>query len=246
MIKIKSPAEIDKIKKACDIVIETQELLKKHIVPEITTVQLDKLAYDFIVNKSAIPAFLGYNGYPATICASINDCVVHGVPNNKKLKKGDIISVDVGVKFDGYFGDAAFTMGVGEISNDAEKLLDITKIALYKGIEKCVEGNHLSDISNAIQTAAEKNGFSVVRRFVGHGIGSDLHEEPQILNYGLPHQGPILKEGMVFAIEPMLNQGTYEVEVLEDKWTVVTKDRKLSAHFEHTVAITKNGPLILT
>lgn len=246
MIKIKSPIEIEKINKACKIVANTLETVKKYIQPEITTAQLDQLAYNFIIEQGATPAFLGYRGYPATICASINECVVHGIPNNRKLKEGDIIGIDVGAKFQGYFGDAAITVGVGKISREAKELMDITERALYEGIKKCFKGNKLSDISHAIQTTAEKNGFSVVRRFVGHGIGAELHEDPQILNYGPPNIGPILKNGMVFAIEPMLNQGAHEVEILDDKWTVITKDRKLSAHFEHTVAITKNGPLILT
>jgi len=246
LIKIKSAVEIDKIRKSCEIVAETLKLLKRHIQPGVTTIELDKIAYDFIIKKGAIPAFLGYRGYPATICVAINEIVVHGIPDNGKLKEGDIIGVDMGVKFNGYYGDAAITVGVGEISKKAKEIMDITERALYKGIKKCFEGNHLSDISHAIQTNAEENGFSVVRRFVGHGIGTELHEEPSILNYGPPNMGPVLKNGMVFAIEPMVNQGTHEVEVLDDKWTVVTKDRKLSAHFEHTVAITENGPLILT
>jgi len=246
LIKIKSAVEIDKIRKSCEIVAETLKMLRRHIQPGVTTIELDKLAHNFIIERGATPAFLNYRGYPATICASINECVVHGIPNNRKLKEGDIIGIDVGVKFQGYYGDAAITVGVGEISKEAKEIMDITERALYKGIKKCFEGNHLSDISHAIQTTAEENGFSVVRRFVGHGIGTELHEEPSILNYGPPNMGPVLKSGMVFAIEPMVNQGTHEVEVLDDKWTVVTKDRKLSAHFEHTVAITKNEPLILT
>lgn len=246
MIKIKSAVEIDKIRKSCEIVTETLELLKKHIQPGVTTIKLDKIAYDFIVKKGAIPAFLEYRGYPSTICVAINEVVVHGIPDNRKLKEGDIIGIDVGVKFNGYYGDAAITVGVGEISKNAKRLIDVTKMALYRGIEKCIKGNHLSDISHAIQTTAEENGFDVVRKFVGHGIGTKLHEDPQILNYGPPNMGPILKSGMVFAIEPMVNEGTHEVEVLDDKWAVLTKDRKLSAHFEHTVAITENEPLILT
>jgi methionyl aminopeptidase len=246
LIKIKSAVEIDKIRKSCEIVVETLELLKKYIQPGVTTIKLDKIAYDFIMKKGAIPAFLGYRGYPATICVAINEVVVHGIPDNRKLKEGDIIGIDVGVKFNEYYGDAAITVGIGEISKNAKRLMDVTKMALYRGIEKCIKRNHLSDISYAIQTTAEENGFNVVRKFVGHGIGTELHEDPQILNYGPPNMGPILKSGMVFAIEPMVNEGTHEVEVLDDKWTVLTKDRKLSAHFEHTVAITENEPLILT
>ena len=246
MIKIKSSIEIEKMSKACRIVAETLILLKKHVQPGVTTIGLDKIAYDFIIEQGATPAFLGYSGYPATICASVNECVVHGIPNDRKLKEGDIIGIDVGAKIQGYFGDAAITVGVGRISREAKELMDITERALYEGIKKCFEGNHLSDVSHAIQTTAEKNGFSVVRRFVGHGIGTELHEDPQILNYGPSNMGPVLKNGMVFAIEPMLNQGTHEVEILDDNWTVITKDRKLSAHFENTVAITENGPLILT
>jgi len=246
LIKIKSSIEIEKMSKACRIVAETLILLKKHVQPGVTTIGLDKIAYDFIIEQGATPAFLGYSGYPATICASVNECVVHGIPNDRKLKEGDIIGIDVGAKIQGYFGDAAITVGVGRISREAKELMDITERALYEGIKKCFEGNHLSDVSHAIQTTAEKNGFSVVRRFVGHGIGTELHEDPQILNYGPSNMGPVLKNGMVFAIEPMLNQGTHEVEILDDNWTVITKDRKLSAHFENTVAITENGPLILT
>jgi methionyl aminopeptidase len=246
MIKIKSAIGIDKIRKSCEIVAQTLKLLKKYLQPGITTIKLDKIAYDFIIKKGAIPAFLGYRGYPATICVAINEVVVHGIPNNRKLKEGDIIGIDVGVKFNGYYGDAAITVGIGEVSKNAKRLIDTTKLALYRGIEKCIKGNHLSDISHAIQTTAEENGFNVVRNFVGHGIGTELHEDPQILNYGPPNMGPILKSGMVLAIEPMVNEGTYEVEIMDDKWTVLTKDRRLSAHFEHTVAITENGPLILT
>jgi methionyl aminopeptidase len=246
MIKIKSAIGIDKIRKSCEIVAQTLKLLKKYLQPGITTIKLDKIAYDFIIKKGAIPAFLGYRGYPATICVAINEVVVHGIPNNRKLKEGDIIGIDVGVKFNGYYGDAAITVGIGEVSKNAKRLIDTTKLALYRGIEKCIKGNHLSDISHEIQTTAEENGFNVVRNFVGHGIGTELHEDPQILNYGPPNMGPILKSGMVLAIEPMVNEGTYEVEIMDDKWTVLTKDRRLSAHFEHTVAITENGPLILT
>ncbi|MBA1336384.1 MAG: Methionine aminopeptidase [Firmicutes bacterium] len=246
MIILKSPTEIEIMKTAGRIVAETLEKLKEVIKPGITTKELDQMAEEFIVKSGAVPAFKGYRGFPASICTSINNQVVHGIPGLNRLENGDIVSIDIGTIYNGYYGDAAVTFGVGKISKDAEKLIDITKESLFKGIEKAVEGNRLSDISHAVQKFVEENGFSVVRDYVGHGIGQNMHEDPQVPNFGLPGKGPRLKEGMVLAIEPMVNQGSYHVRTLMDNWTVVTADGSLSAHYEHTVAITGEGPLILT
>jgi len=228
------------------IVAETIEELKKATKVKISTKELDQIAEDFILSKGATPAFKGYHGFPATICASINEQVVHGIPGLRTLEDGDIISIDVGAVINGFYGDSAITLPVGNASEDAKRLLKITEESLFVGIEKAVEGNRLSDISNSIQTFVEDNGFSVVKDYVGHGIGSNMHEEPQVPNFGRPGRGPRLKQGMTLAIEPMVNIGTYEVMSLEDNWTVVTRDKSLSAHFEHTIAITDNGPEILT
>ena len=225
---------------------EVFEKLKGMILPGITTKELDQVAEEYILLKGARPAFKGYRGFPATLCISINEEVVHGIPGERRLNKGDIVSLDVGVDFVGYFGDAAITLPVGEVDPEAKRLLEVTEKALYIGIEKAKAGNRLFDISYAIQGWVESHGFSVVRDFVGHGIGRDLHEEPQIPNFGAPHQGPRLEKGMVFALEPMVNEGTYEVRVLSDGWTVVTADGKRSAHFEHTIAITDDGVEILS
>lgn len=247
MIIQKSPDEIKKIKDACLIVTEILTALKDMINDGIDTQELNAFAESTILKKKAKPAFKGYRGYPATICASINDQVVHGIPSPKvKLRKGDIISIDLGVYYNGFFGDAANTYPVGNISKSAQNLLKVSQESLIMGIEKAIEGNRLYDISYAIQSYVEKHGYSVVRDFVGHGIGRSLHEEPQIPNYGKKGRGPRLKRGMTLAIEPMVNEGTWEVEILKDGWTAVTKDGKLSSHFEHTIAITQNGPLILT
>lgn len=246
MIIQKSKDEIATMRRAGRIVAETLKLIENEIKPGIETITLDRIAEDFIRKSGAKPAFKGYKGYPATICASPNETVVHGIPGKLRLEEGYIISIDVGVELDGYFGDAAATYPVGKISNEAQRLIDTTKAALEAGIEKCVEGNYLYDVSHAIQVVAESAGYSVVREFVGHGIGRAMHEEPQIPNFGHPGRGPKLKAGMVFAIEPMVNVGGYKVDILEDNWTVVTTDRSLSAHFEHTVAITESGPLVLT
>jgi methionyl aminopeptidase len=222
------------------------EEIKKIISPGITTKELDDLAESYILAKGALPAFKGYRGYPASLCASVNEQVVHGIPSSTKIKEGDIVSLDIGVYYKGFYGDAAVTLPVGKISRQVQKLLSVTESALDAGIAGASAGRRLSDISSAIQQCAESEGFSVVRNFVGHGIGRDLHEEPQIPNYGKPGDGPRLIEGMTLAIEPMVNAGSWEVSILKDGWTAVTKDRSLSAHFEHTVAITKNGPEILT
>jgi methionyl aminopeptidase len=246
MIIIKSPREIEQLRRSNAIVAEVFEKLKGMIAPGITTKELDQVAEDYILSKGGRPAFKGYRGFPATLCISINEEVVHGIPGQRRLKEGDIVSIDVGVNFGGYFGDSAITLPVGEVDPESKRLLDVTKKALTIGIEKAKIGNRLFDISYAIQRWVESRGFSVVRDFVGHGIGKDLHEEPQIPNFGSPHQGPRLEKGMVFALEPMVNEGTYEVRVLSDGWTVVTADGKRSAHFEHTISITDDGVEILS
>ncbi len=246
MVIIKSQREIEQMKRSNVMVAEVFEKLRSMIEPGITTKELDQVAEEYILLKGARPAFKGYRGFPATLCISINDEVVHGIPGDRRLKEGDIVSLDVGVNYLGYFGDAAATFPVGEVDPEAKRLLAVTEKALYIGIEKTRVGNRLFDISYAIQSWVESHGFSVVRDFVGHGIGKELHEEPQIPNFGTPHQGPRLGKGMVFALEPMVNEGTYEVKVLSDGWTVVTADGKRSAHFEHTIAIMDDGAEILS
>lgn len=246
MIYIKSQQEIQIMREAGIIVAETHELLKSAIKPGITTKELDEIAEAYILKKGAIPAFKGYGGFPASICTSINHQVVHGIPGLKRLEDGDIISIDIGVLYKGYYGDSAKTHPVGNISPRAQQLIDVTKESFYQGIRFAKEGYRLSDISHAIQTYVEEHGFSVVRNYVGHGIGTKMHEEPQIPNYGPPGKGPRLKAGMVLAIEPMINIGTYDVRVLTDGWTVVTLDGEYSAHYEHTVAVTNEEPVILT
>ena len=241
LIIIKSSREIDQLKRSNTIVAEVFQEMRKAIAPGITTKELDQIAEGIILSRGAIPAFKGYRGFPATLCISINEEVVHGIPGQRKLKAGDIVSLDVGAILDGYFGDAAITLPVGEIDRQAQRLLEVTEKALSIGIEKAKVGNRLYDISYAIQEWVEGHQFSVVRDFVGHGIGKNLHEEPQIPNFGTPHQGPRLEKGMVFALEPMVNEGTYEVKILSDGWTVVTADGKRSAHFEHTIVITDRG-----
>ncbi|MGV8073679.1 MAG: type I methionyl aminopeptidase [Syntrophobacteraceae bacterium] len=247
MIILKSRREIEKIRRASQIVAEILERLREHVVPGITTWDLDVLSEEMALKRNAVPAFKGYNGFPYTLCTSINEEVVHGMPSKERtLKEGDIISLDFGVSIDGYYGDSALTVPVGKISAEAAQLCKTTEESLYIGILQAIVGNRLSDISHSIQSYAEAAGFSVVREFVGHGIGQRLHESPQIPNYGPPGKGVKLKPGMVLAIEPMINLGRYEVEVLGDGWTAVTIDRNLSAHFEHTIAVTENGPDILT
>lgn len=246
MIVLKSQDEIKRMVEVCRIVAESLEGIKKIIEPGITTIELDKFVESFIVSKGAIPAFKGYRGYPASLCTSINEQVVHGIPSTTKLKEGDIISLDLGVYYKGFYGDGAATFPVGEINGTAKKLIAVTKEALYRGIEFAIVGNRLSDISFAIQSYVEENGFSVVRNFVGHGIGRELHEEPQVPNFGKRGEGPVLMAGMTLAIEPMVNAGTWEVVILDDGWTAVTRDGSLSAHFEHTVAIMEDGPKALT
>lgn len=246
LIVIKSHQEIALMREAGKIVAETLARLEKAIKPGVTTGHLDNLARKCIKSFNAQPAFLGYHGFPASICASINEEVVHGIPGLKKLKDGDILSIDVGVYYKGYCGDSASTFPVGEVSPLALRLVQVAKDAFDQGFAHAYPGKYLQDISSAIQSCAEGHNFSVVRNFVGHGIGSQMHEEPQVPNYGIPGKGVQLQEGMVLAIEPMVNEGGWEVETLGDNWTVVTKDRKLSAHYEHTVAILENGPEILT
>jgi methionyl aminopeptidase len=246
MIIIKSLREIEQLKKSNAIVAEVFQKLTKMIAPGIATQDLDQIAEEIIFSRGAIPAFKGYRGFPKTLCISINEEVVHGIPNERRLKEGDIVSLDVGVNLNGYYGDAAITLPVGKVDEAAQRLLEATEKALYIGIKKAKIGNRLFDISYAIQAWVESQGFSVVRDFVGHGIGKSLHEEPQIPNFGTPHHGPRLEKGMVFALEPMVNEGTYEVKVLSDGWTVVTADGKRSAHFEHTIAITNGGAEILS
>jgi methionyl aminopeptidase len=246
MIIIRSSREIDQLKRSNLIVAEVLEKLRKTVAPGITTRELDQIAEEVILSRGAIPAFKGYRGYPRSLCVSINEEVVHGIPNQRRLKEGDIVSLDVGTNLNGYFGDAAISLPVGEVDPEGRRLLEVTEKALHMGIERAQSGNRLYDISHAIQTWVESQGFSVVRDFVGHGIGKNLHEEPQIPNFGPPHQGPRLESGMVFALEPMVNEGTYEVRILSDGWTVVTADGKRSAHFEHTIVITDGEAEILS
>lgn len=247
MIILRSQREIEKIRKSCLIVAEILDRLKERVQPGVTTWDLNQLSEELAAKKKAKPAFKGYHGYPHALCTSVNDEVVHGMPSKQRvLHEGDIVSIDFGVVIDGYYGDAALTAPVGRISEEAVRLCKTTEESLHEGIRQAVVGNRLSDISHAIQTYVEARGFSVVREFVGHGIGQYLHESPQIPNYGPPGKGVQLKPGMVMAIEPMINIGKPEVQILQDRWTAVTVDHKLSAHFEHTVAVTENGPNILT
>lgn len=246
MIIIKSEEELIKVGRACRIVAETLAYIKDFVREGVSTSELERKAEDFILSRGGTPAFKGYRGYPASICTSVNEQVVHGIPSEARLKGGDIISIDLGVYHDGFYGDAAVTLPVGRISPGAQRLLQVTEEALWAGIGAVREGARVSDIGSAVQKHAEANGFSVVRTFVGHGIGKLLHEEPQIPNYGAPGKGPRLRPGMTLAIEPMVNAGGYQVVVLEDGWTAVTADGSLSAHFEHTVAVTENGATVLT
>ena len=246
MIILKSRREIEKMKKSNALVAAILEELRKKIKPGVKTIELDRLSEEMALKKGARPAFKGYRGYPYSLCTSVNSEVVHGMPSERELKEGDIISLDFGILHGGYYGDAAVTVPVGQITPAAKRLLAVTEEALYRGIAEARAGNRIGDISAAIQGHAEAAGFSVVRDLVGHGIGRSLHEDPQVPNYGTSGRGIELKAGMVFAIEPMVNEGTYRVDVLRDGWTVVTADGKLSAHFEHSVAITENGPVILS
>jgi methionyl aminopeptidase len=246
MIICKTPREIEIMKEAGRIVALTHHELQKHIQPGISTKELDSIAEQFIKGHGAFPSFKGYNGFPGSICASVNEQLVHGIPNDKALKNGDIISIDIGAKYNGYHGDSAWTYAVGEISEEDQKLLDVTENSLFEGLKQVKAGVRLSDVSHAIQILVESQGFSVVREYVGHGVGQELHEDPQIPHYGPPGKGPRLKTGMVLAIEPMVNAGSRYVQTLEDNWTVITTDKKNCAHFEHTVVVTDTGFEILT
>ena len=247
MIRINTQDEVAGIRESAQIVAKCLQMLAGEVKPGVTTLQLDRLAEQFIRDQGGEPAFKGYRGYPATICASVNEEVVHGIPTGKRvLKEGDIVSLDIGVRKNGWYGDAARTFPVGTITPEAARLLEITERALTKGISRAREGGRLSDISAAIEQEVKGNGYSVVRALVGHGIGRELHEDPQVPNYGKPGEGVRLEEGMALAIEPMVNLGAADVVTLADQWTVVTADRKLSAHFEHTVAIGADGPEILS
>jgi methionyl aminopeptidase len=246
VIILKSPQEIERMKVPCRIVAEILELLKSEVKPGVSTLMLNDRAEKEARKRGAKPAFKGYSGYPYALCCSLNEQVVHGMPSSKELREGDILSLDFGVVRDGFYGDAAVTLPVGEVSDAARRLMKVTEESLYAAISAAQPTNRLSDISHAVQSYAELRGFSIVRDFVGHGIGKNLHESPQIPNFGPPGRGVRLKPGMVLAIEPMINEKGPEVKVLEDGWTAVTCDGGLSAHFEHTVAITENGPLVLT
>ncbi len=246
MISIKTPREVELLRVAGEITGSTHNYLKPFIKPGITTKELDKLAYDYIISRGATPSFKGYDGFPGTICASVNEEVVHGIPSNRKLKEGDIISVDIGACYKGYHGDSAWTYPVGKISKEKEYLLTHTEKSLFEGLSVIKDGIHVGDIGYAVSKYAESHKLGVVRELVGHGVGTDVHEEPDVPNYGDKGKGPMLREGMVIAVEPMLNLGTRNIFILDDDWTIVTADDRPSAHFEHTVLITKDGYEILT
>ncbi|MBS1786320.1 MAG: type I methionyl aminopeptidase [Acidobacteria bacterium] len=246
MIIRKSLKELDKMRQAGLIVAETLRELRNLVEPGITTRQLDAVAENKIRTVGAYPTFKGYRKFPSAICASVNDEVVHGIPSERKLREGDIVKIDCGATLDGYVGDAAITVAVGNVSPTVEKLIEITRASLFRAVEKMVPGNRLYDVSYAVQAYVEENGFSVVRDFCGHGIGQQMHEDPQVPNYGRRGTGPKLKSGWVLAIEPMVNLGTHEVQILSDGWTVKTKDGRASCHFEHTIAVTEDGPVVLT
>ena len=246
MVYKRSENEIKMISRSCQIVADTIDMLSEFVVPGALISDLDKKAENFITSQGARPAFKGYMGFPSTLCISIEDAVVHGIPGDIELKEGQIVGIDCGAELNGYYGDHAKTFSVGRISSEKKKLMEITEESLYKGIEKAVPGNFVGDIGHAVQTHAESNGFSVVRELVGHGIGENLHEEPQVPNYGAPSQGYKLHAGMCIAIEPMINLGGREIYTAKDGWTILTADGKASAHFEHTIAILDDGPEILS
>ena len=246
MVYKRSENEIKMISRSCQIVADTIDMLSEFVVPGALISDLDKKAENFIISQGARPAFKGYMGFPSTLCISIEDAVVHGIPGDIELKEGQIVGIDCGAELNGYYGDHAKTFSVGKISSEKKKLMEITEESLYKGIEKAVPGNFVGDIGYAVQTHAESNGFSVVRELVGHGIGENLHEEPQVPNYGAPSQGYKLHAGMCIAIEPMINLGGREIYTAKDGWTILTADGKASAHFEHTIAILEDGPKILS
>jgi len=245
-IGIKSSKEIDILRDAGKILAGIVEKIKCSLTSGVTTHDIDQLAERLIKEQDVIPAFKGYRGFPGCVCTSVNEEVVHGIPSDRELKKGDIVSIDIGIIYKNYYSDTAFTCGINGIQTQLQRLLDATEQSLRKGIEQVQVDGHLSDVSHAIQKYVESHGYSIVREFVGHGIGKNLHEIPEIPNFGLPHQGPLLKVGMVLAIEPMVNLGTWQTRILDDGWTVVTQDGKPSAHFEHTVAVRDSGPEILT
>ena len=246
MIVIKNEQELACMRQACKITAAARALAGDMVRPGVSTKEIDKAVYDFIVSQCAKPSFLNYGGFPASACISVNNTVIHGIPNGYVLKEGDIVSVDVGAYYKGFHGDCAATYACGEISAEAQKLIDVTKQSFFEGLRFATQGHRVSDISHAIQTYVESNGFSVVRSFVGHGVGRQLHEEPEVPNFGKPGHGPRLLRGMTLAIEPMVNVGVYDVKVLKDGWTTVTADGKLSAHYENTVLITDGEPEILT
>lgn len=245
-ITIKTQQQIEKMRIAGKILAQLDEILRNEIKPGITTKQLDTIAENYIRSQGAVPSFKGYGGFPASICTSVNDEIVHGIPSLKMLKAGDIISIDMGAYIGGFHGDAARTYGVGEISDEAQKLIDVTRQSFFEGIQFAKSGCYLNEIGEAIQDYVEKNGFSVVRRYVGHGVGKNLHEDPEVPNYKTVKRGPKLQKAMTLAIEPMVNMGTYELKVMKDGWTAVTKDGKFSAHYENTVLITDEKPELLT
>ena len=246
MITIKNERELESMRQACRITAKARALAGEMVKPGVTTKEIDQAVHDYIVSQGAKPSFLNYNGFPASACISVNSTVIHGIPGGYTLKDGDIVSIDVGALYKGFHGDCAATFACGAISTDAQKLIDVTKQSFFEGMKFATKGRRVQDISHAIQTYVESNGFSVVRSFVGHGVGAQLHEEPEVPNYGAPGRGPRLLPGMTLAIEPMVNVGTHEVRILQDGWTVVTTDGKLSAHYENTVLITDGEPEILT
>lgn len=246
MVIRKSRSELEKMRRAGLIVARTLRGLRQMAAPGITTKELDRFAENNIREAGAIPTFKGYRGFPASICASVNDEVVHGIPSNRKLREGDIIKVDCGATLDGFVGDAAITVPIGKVADDVARLMKATQESLFRAIEQMIPGNRLHDVSYAVQAYVEERGFSVVREFCGHGVGRNMHEDPQVPNYGKAGTGPVLKEGWVLAVEPMVNLGKHDVHILKDGWTVKTKDGKASSHFEHTIAVTEDGPMVLT
>jgi methionyl aminopeptidase len=246
MIIRKTPEQVDQMAAAGDILVRTMKILKSKARPGITTLELDEAAEKFIRSQGAVPSFKGYRGFPGSICASPNSMVVHGIPDGYECKRGDVLSIDIGVTYEGWVADAAVTVPIGPISTDAKRLLEVTRNSLFDGVEQMVPGNHLGDVSNAIQRSVESNGLSVIRTLVGHGVGREMHEEPQVPNFGEPGRGPLLEEGTVLAIEPMVNAGGPLVRMGDDGWSVFSEDGSLAAHFEFTVAVTPDGPRILT
>jgi len=247
VIVLKSAREIEIMRRAGSVLADVVERLREIVTPGISTLEIDEDVEAFIASRGAQPAFKGYRGFPATVCVSINDEVVHGIPSaQRRIKEGDIVGLDLGCIVDGYYADCAFTLPIGEIPADVQRLLDVTRESLERAIAECRRGRRLSDVSHAVQSHVETHGFSVVRAFVGHGIGRALHEEPQVPNFGEPGRGPELRPGMVLAIEPMVTMGSWEVTILDDGWTAVTRDGSLAAHFEHTIAVTEHGPEVLT